>query len=165
MENFAGDRMEYNIMPGWAGSSWYFLRYMDAQNENEFVAREKADYWGQVDLYIGGAEHAVGHLLYSRFWTKFLYDLGFIGFNEPFKKMINQGMILGRSNFVYRVKDSNTFVTFEKRKEYQTARLHVDISMVNNDVLDMEAFKKWRSEFADAEFILNDKDNTLVDTK
>ena len=93
--------MEYNTMPGWAGSSWYFLRYMDAQNENEFVAREKADYWGQVDLYIGGAEHAVGHLLYSRFWTKFLYDFDFIGFNEPFKKMINQGMILGRSNFVY----------------------------------------------------------------
>ena len=153
---FSGDRMEYNTMPGWAGSSWYFLRFMDAQNENKFVARDKADYWGQVDLYIGGAEHAVGHLLYSRFWTKFLYDLGFIGFNEPFKKMINQGMILGRSNFVYRVKNSNCFVTFEKRKEYQTTRLHVDISMVNNDVLDVEAFKKWRSEFADAEFILND---------
>lgn len=155
-KTFAGDRMEYNTMPGWAGSSWYFLRYMDAQNESEFVSREKADYWGQVDLYIGGAEHAVGHLLYSRFWTKFLCDMGFIGFNEPFKKMINQGMILGRSNFVYRVKDSNTFVTFEKRKEYQTARLHVDINMVNNDVLDVEAFKKWRSEFADATFILND---------
>ena len=154
---FDGDRMEYSIMPGWAGSSWYFLRYMDPQNENEFVSRKKADYWGQVDLYIGGAEHAVGHLLYSRFWTKFLCDMRFIGFNEPFKKMINQGMILGRSNFVYRVKDSNTFVTFEKRKEHQTARLHVDINMVNNDVLDMEAFKKWRSEFADAEFILNDR--------
>ena len=153
---FDGDRMEYSIMPGWAGSSWYFLRYMDPQNENEFVSREKADYWGQVDLYIGGAEHAVGHLLYSRFWTKFLCDMDFIGFNEPFKKMINQGMILGRSNFVYRVKDTNQFVTFEKRKEYQTARLHVDINMVNNDVLDVEAFKKWRSEFADAEFILND---------
>lgn len=154
----AGDRMEYNTMPGWAGSSWYFLRYMDAQNENEFVSREKADYWGQVDLYIGGAEHAVGHLLYSRFWTKFLYDFGFIGFDEPFKKMINQGMILGRSNFVYRIKDTNTFVTFEKRKEYQTSRLHVDINMVNNDVLDVEAFKSWRAEFADAQFILNDND-------
>lgn len=152
---FAGDRMEYSIMPGWAGSSWYFLRYMDPHNEDAFVAREKADYWGQVDLYIGGAEHAVGHLLYSRFWTKFLCDRGFIGFDEPFKKMINQGMILGRSSFVYRVKDSNTFVTFEKRKEYQTSRLHVAISMVNNDVLDVEAFKQWRSEFADAEFILN----------
>jgi len=155
-KNFPGDRMEYNTMPGWAGSSWYFLRYMDAQNKNEFVSREKADYWGQVDLYIGGAEHAVGHLLYSRFWTKFLYDFGFIAFNEPFKKLINQGMILGRSSFVYRVKDSNKFVTFEKRKEYQTVRLHVDISIVDNDLLDLVAFKKWRSEFADADFILND---------
>ena len=155
-KTFVGDRMEYNTMPGWAGSSWYFLRYMDPQNENEFLSREKADYWGQVDLYIGGAEHAVGHLLYSRFWTKFLYDFGFIGFNEPFKKMINQGMILGRSSFVYRIKDTNQFVTFEKRKEYQTARLHVDVNMVDNDVLDVEAFKKWRSEFSDAAFILND---------
>ena len=102
--------METNIMPGWAGSSWYFLRYMDANNNGEFCAKENSDYWGQVDLYIGGAEHAVGHLLYSRFWTKFLFDRGFISFDEPFKKMINQGMILGRSSFVYRVKDSNTFV-------------------------------------------------------
>ena len=101
---FEGDRMDTNIMPGWAGSSWYFLRFMDANNENEFVSREKSDYWGQVDLYIGGAEHAVGHLLYSRFWTKFLYDRQFITFDEPFKKLINQGMILGRSNFVYRIK-------------------------------------------------------------
>ena len=155
-KTFHGDRMEYSTMPGWAGSSWYFLRYMDAQNKNEFVSRQKADYWGQVDLYIGGAEHAVGHLLYSRFWTKFLYDFGFIGFNEPFKKMINQGMILGRSSFVYRIKDSNKFVTYEKRKEYQTVRLHVDISLVDNDLLDLTAFKNWRSEFADAEFILND---------
>lgn len=153
----AGDRMEYSIMPGWAGSSWYFLRYMDPHNETEFVARQKADYWGQVDLYIGGAEHAVGHLLYSRFWTQFLYDRGHIGFKEPFKKLINQGMILGRSNFVYRIKDSNTFVTFEKRKKYDTSRLHVDINMVDNDILDMEAFKQWRSDYADAEFILNDE--------
>ena len=152
---FQGQRMEHSIMPGWAGSSWYFLRYMDPQNEEAFVSREKADYWGQVDLYIGGAEHAVGHLLYSRFWTQFLYDRGYIGFKEPFKKLINQGMILGRSNFVYRIKDSNTFVTFEKRKEYDTSRLHVDINMVDNDILDREAFKQWRSDYADAEFILN----------
>jgi len=153
---FEGDRMETNIMPGWAGSSWYFLRYMDPKNDGEFCAKEKSDYWGQVDLYIGGAEHAVGHLLYSRFWTKFLYDRGFISFDEPFKKMINQGMILGRSSFVYRIKDSNTFVSFDKRKEYKTTKLHVDINFVNNDVLDIEAFKNWRTEFADAEFILND---------
>ncbi len=153
---FEGDIMETNIMPGWAGSSWYFLRYMDPNNEEEFCAKEKSDYWGQVDLYIGGAEHAVGHLLYSRFWTKFLYDRGFIGFDEPFKKMINQGMILGRSSFVYRIKDTHTFVSFDKRKEYQTSRLHVDISFVDNDVLDVEKFKNWRAEYADAEFILND---------
>ena len=125
---FQGDRMEYNTMPGWAGSSWYFLRYMDPQNDTEFVSKEKADYWGQVDLYIGGAEHAVGHLLYSRFWTKFLYDRGFISFDEPFKKMINQGMILGRSNFVYRIKDSKTFVSFDKRKDYKTSRMHIAVS-------------------------------------
>ena len=154
---FQGDRMEHNTMPGWAGSSWYFLRYMDPQNGNEFVSKAKADYWGQVDLYIGGAEHAVGHLLYSRFWTKFLYDRGFIAFDEPFKKMINQGMILGRSNFVYRVKDSNTFVSFDKRKDYKTSRLHVDIDLVENDVLDVQGFKKWREEYKDAKFILNDE--------
>ena len=158
---FKGDRMEYNTMPGWAGSSWYFLRYMDAKNSNAFVAKDKSDYWGQVDLYIGGAEHAVGHLLYSRFWTKFLNDRDFIAIDEPFKKMINQGMILGRSNFVYRVKDSNTFVSFDKRKEYQTSRLHVDINLVENDLLDIVAFKKWRPEFNDAEFILNDNGQYL----
>ena len=154
---FQGDRMEHNTMPGWAGSSWYFLRFMDPQNDTEFVSKEKADYWGQVDLYIGGAEHAVGHLLYSRFWTKFLYDRGFIAFDEPFKKMINQGMILGRSNFVYRIKDSNTFVSFDKRKDYKTSRMHVDIELVDKDVLDIEAFKKWREEYKEAEFILNDE--------
>jgi len=151
-----GERMEYNTMPGWAGSSWYFLRYMDPKNEDEFVSKEKADYWGQVDLYIGGAEHAVGHLLYSRFWTKFLYDRGFLSFDEPFKKMINQGMILGRSSFVYRINDTNTFVSFDKRDDYKCSRLHVDINFVNNDILDIEAFKNWREEFKDAEFILND---------
>ncbi len=153
---FEGDRMETNIMPGWAGSSWYFLRYMDPKNDEEFCAKEKSDYWRQVDLYIGGAEHAVGHLLYSRFWTKFLYDRGFISFDEPFKKMINQGMILGRSSFVYRIKNTNTFVSFDKRKEHKTTPLHVDINFVDNDVLDVEAFKNWREEYKDAEFILND---------
>ena len=154
---FEGDRMETNVMPGWAGSSWYFLRYMDPKNNEQFCAKEKSDYWGQVDLYIGGAEHAVGHLLYSRFWTKFLFDRGFIGFDEPFKKMINQGMILGRSNFVYRIKNTNTFVSFDKMEEYKTTRLHVDINFVDNDILDIQAFKNWREEYADAEFVLNDE--------
>lgn len=153
---FEGDRMETNIMPGWAGSSWYFLRYMDPKNDMEFCSKEKSDYWGQVDLYIGGAEHAVGHLLYSRFWTKFLFDRGFISFDEPFKRLINQGMILGRSSFVYRIKETNTFVGVDKRKEYTTTKHHVDINFVNNDVLNIEAFKNWRTEFADSEFILND---------
>jgi leucyl-tRNA synthetase len=159
--HFEGDRMEYNTMPGWAGSSWYFLRYMDPKNEQEFVNREKADYWNQVDLYMGGAEHATGHLLYARFWTKFLYDRGFISFHEPFKKMINQGMILGRSSFVYRTADGKTFVTASKRKGFDTAPLHVDIALVDNDKLDIEAFKAWRPDFANAEFILED-DGTYV---
>ena len=148
--------MELNTMPGWAGSSWYFLRYMDPKNEKVFVSKEKADYWGQVDLYIGGAEHATGHLLYSRFWTKFLCDMGYISFEEPFKKLINQGMILGRSSFVYRNKENGKFVSFDKRKEYKTARLHADISFVNNDKLDVEAFKNWREEYKNAEFITNE---------
>jgi len=151
---FEGDRMEYNTMPGWAGSSWYFLRYMDPNNLEEFVSKEKAEYWNQVDLYIGGAEHATGHLLYSRFWTKFLCDMGYISFDEPFKKLINQGMILGRSSFVYKVKDENKFVSFGLRKEHKTQRLHTDISNVANDELNVGEFKKWRSEFADAEFVL-----------
>ncbi|MCO4813752.1 MAG: leucine--tRNA ligase [Flavobacteriales bacterium] len=151
-----GDRMEFNTMPGWAGSSWYFLRYMDPTNDNEFVAKEKVDYWNNVDLYIGGSEHATGHLLYSRFWTKFLYDLGLIPFEEPFQKMINQGMILGRSSFIYRVKDSNKFVTESKRKEFDTNPIHVDVSLVENDKLDIKAFKSWREEFRNAEFILEE---------
>jgi leucyl-tRNA synthetase len=151
-----GDRMEFNTMPGWAGSSWYFLRYMDPQNDKQPFDPEKVKYWGQVDLYIGGSEHATGHLLYSRFWTKLLYDLDLIPFDEPFKKMINQGMILGRSNFVYRIKNTNKFVTAGKRDEYDTAAMNVDIHLVENDVLDVEAFKKWRPDFADAEFILED---------
>ena len=153
---FEGDRMETNTMPGWAGSSWYFLRYMDPKNETAFVSKEKADYWNQVDMYIGGSEHATGHLLYARFWTKFLYDLGFISFDEPFKKMINQGMILGRSSFVYRVKDSLKFVTNTKKDNYETTPIHVDISLVDNDKLDIDGFKAWRSEFANAEFICED---------
>ncbi len=159
--HFEGDRMEYNTMPGWAGSSWYFLRYMDPKNEKEFVNKEKVNYWKNVDLYIGGSEHATGHLLYARFWTKFLYDMGFIPFDEPFQKMINQGMILGRSNFVYRIKDTNTFVSYSKKNDYETLPIHADISMVNNDVLDIEAFKNWREEYKNAEFILED-DGTYI---
>ena len=158
---FNGDRMEYNTMPGWAGSSWYFLRFMDPKNKQEFVSKKKSEYWGQVDLYIGGAEHAVGHLLYSRFWTHFLYDRGYLNFQEPFKKLINQGMILGRSNFVYRIVNTNKFVTFEKRKEHETSRIHVDIELVNNDILNISKFKKWRPEFLNAEFILNKDDQYM----
>ena len=153
--------IELNTMPGWAGSSWYFLRYMDPKNEGEFVSKEKADYWKNVDLYIGGSEHATGHLLYARFWTKFLYDQEFISFDEPFQKMINQGMILGRSSFVYRVDASNTFVTASKRKEQKTIPIHVDISIVENDKLDIEAFKNSREEYANAEFIL-EEDGTYI---
>lgn len=153
---FRGDRMEYTTMPGWAGSSWYFLRYMDPHNETAFVSREKAAYWQQVDLYIGGAEHAVGHLLYARFWTQFLCDRGYINFREPFKKLVNQGMILGRSNFVYRDKASGKWVSYDKRKDYQTTRINVDISCVENDRLNVEAFRKWLPEYAHAEFILSD---------
>ena len=152
---YNGQRYEFNTMPGWAGSSWYFLRYMDANNAEQFASREKVDYWGQVDLYMGGAEHATGHLLYSRFWTKVLCDHGYISFDEPFKKMINQGMILGRSSFVYRVKDTNKFVSGDLKSQYETQALYADISIVDNDVLDVEAFKNWLPEYANAEFILN----------
>jgi leucyl-tRNA synthetase len=144
--------LELNTMPGWAGSSWYFLRYLDSKNETEFVCKEKVDYWKNVDLYIGGAEHATGHLLYARFWTKFLKDRGFINFDEPFQKMINQGMILGRSSFVYRNFDGNTFYTFNKKPNDALA-LHVDISFVDNDKLNIEAFKNSREEYQNAEFI------------
>jgi leucyl-tRNA synthetase len=199
--HFEGDRMETNTMPGWAGSSWYFLRYMDPHNEQAFVSKEKADYWNQVDLYIGGSEHATGHLLYARFWTKFLKDRGFINFDEPFKKMINQGMILGRSSFVYRVNFTNIqpelteiekrrlnplFISFSTIKNFgefedferttekfikyfsnhginineistlETIPLHVDISFVDNDKLDIQAFKNWREEYKNAEFILEE---------
>jgi leucyl-tRNA synthetase len=198
---FEGDRMEFNTMPGWAGSSWYFLRYMDPKNDGEFVAKEKADYWQNVDLYIGGSEHATGHLLYARFWTKFLHDLGYISFDEPFKKLINQGMILGRSSFVYRIPKMKVtlfndeskanqapldqtvlFISANKLKLIQNDEsekskvsseiekkgftllehpdfafpLHVDINLVNNDKLDIEAFKQSRPEYANAQFILED---------
>ncbi|WP_300666389.1 leucine--tRNA ligase [Fluviicola sp.] len=156
-----GDRMEYNTMPGWAGSSFYYLRYMDPHNEHAFVSKEKADYWNQVDLYIGGSEHATGHLLYSRFWCKFLYDRGYISFDEPFKKMINQGMILGRSSFVYRLEDNKTYVTLSKKEGKNVVPIHVDISLVDNDKLDIEAFKNSREEYKNAEFIL-EEDGTYI---
>jgi leucyl-tRNA synthetase len=151
-----GDRMEFNTMPGWAGSSWYFLRYMDPKNAEEFASPEKLAYWNQVDLYMGGAEHGTGHLLYSRFWTKVLFDLGFISFDEPFKKMINQGMILGRSSHVYRIVGTNQFVTAERKDEFDTQQLYVDIALVDNDILDTEGFKNWMPEYKEATFILND---------
>ena len=151
-----GFDFETNTMPGWAGSSWYFLRYMDANNKGEFVSKGAESYWKNVDLYIGGSEHATGHLLYSRFWMKFLYDLGFVSEQEPFKKMINQGMILGRSNFVYRIKDTNKFVSHGLKDQHETTAIHVDVNMVENDVLDLEKFRSWRAEYKEAEFILEE---------
>jgi leucyl-tRNA synthetase len=150
--------MELSTMPGWAGSSWYFLRYMDPKNNGEFCAKDLSDYWGQVDLYIGGSEHATGHLLYSRFWNMFLKDRGYINQEEPFQKLINQGMILGMSSFVYRIDGTNQFVSKSLAKDYQTQKIHVDVSLLKGttDELDIEAFKNWRAEFADAEFILED---------
>lgn len=148
-----GYPLELNTMPGFAGSSAYYLRYMDPHNDEALVSKEANDYWRNVDLYVGGSEHATGHLIYSRFWDKFLYDYGYICEDEPFRKLINQGMIQGRSNFVYRVKDTNTFVSLGLKDQYDTTPLLVDINMVKNDVLDTEAFRQWRPEFADAEFI------------
>ncbi len=146
--------LELNTMPGWAGSSWYWLRYMDAHNNKDFVSVQALNYWQDVDLYIGGREHATGHLLYSRFWNKFLKDKGFIKVEEPFKKLINQGMIQGRSNFVYRINGTNTFVSLGLKDGYETTPLHVDVNIVSNDVLDIEKFRAWRPEFADAQFVL-----------
>lgn len=151
-----GYAIEMSTMPGWAGSSWYFFRYMDAHNEERFVSKEAQEYWENVDLYIGGSEHATGHLLYSRFWVKFLFDMGLVTVDEPFKKLINQGMIQGRSNFVYRVKNTNKYVSHNLRKDYDTTPLHVDVNIVYNDELNLEKFKAWRPENADAEFILED---------
>ncbi|MEY2704840.1 MAG: hypothetical protein RL407_902 [Bacteroidota bacterium] len=148
--------LELSTMPGWAGSSWYFFRYTDPSNHQSLAEKSKTDYWGAVDLYIGGSEHATGHLLYSRFWTKFLYDIGAVGIDEPFQKMINQGMIQGRSNFVYRIKGSNTFVSLGLKDNYDTSAMHVDVNIVHNDQLNLEKFKAWRPDLANAEFILED---------
>ena len=151
-----GDPYELNTMPGFAGSSAYYLRYMDPTNDKALVSKEANQYWKSVDLYVGGTEHATGHLIYSRFWNKFLFDLGYVCEDEPFRKLINQGMIQGRSNFVYRIKDTNTFVSLGLKKDYDVTPIHVDVNIVNNDILDLEAFKAWRPEFETAEFILED---------
>ena len=148
--------LELNTMPGFAGSSAYYLRYMDPQNDNALLSQKAAGYWQNVDLYVGGTEHATGHLIYSRFWNKFLYDLGVSMKDEPFQKLVNQGMIQGRSNFVYRIKDTNTFVSHGLKGQYDVTPLHVDVNIVSADVLDVEAFKAWRPEYNDAEFILED---------
>ena len=147
---------ELSTMPGWAGSSWYFLRYMDPKNENELVSAEAEKYWQSVDLYIGGTEHATGHLLYSRFWHKFLKDKGFVSTEEPFKKLVNQGMIQGRSNVVYRLSGENKFISKELLDGKEVSQLYVDVNIVKNDILDIEAFKKWRIDFSDAEFVTED---------
>lgn len=151
-----GYPLELNTMPGFAGSSAYYLRYMDPHNSDALVGESANGYWRDVDLYIGGTEHATGHLIYSRFWNKFLYDLGKIVSDEPFRKLINQGMIQGRSNFVYRIKDTNTFVSCGLKERYDVTPIHVDVNIVSNDILDTEAFKNWRPEFSTAEFILED---------
>ncbi len=149
--------IELYTMPGFAGSSAYYLRYMDPHNDQALVSKDADEYWQNVDLYVGGSEHATGHLIYSRFWNKFLFDLGVSCKEEPFQKLINQGMIQGRSNFVYRIKDTNTFVTLEKKDQYDVTPIHVDVNIVSADVLDVEAFKAWRPEYNTAEFVLNDE--------
>jgi leucyl-tRNA synthetase len=159
LEGADGYAYELSTMPGWAGSSWYWYRYMDAKNDKQFASKEEIKYWQDVDLYIGGSEHATGHLLYSRFWNKFLKDIGEVYVEEPFKKLINQGMIQGRSNFVYRMIDemgrgTNTFVSHGLIKEHNVSPIHVDVNIVENDLLDIKKFREWRPEFADAEFIL-----------
>jgi len=145
---------EFTTMPGWAGSSWYFLRYMDPKNEHEFVSKKAAEYWKEIDLYIGGAEHATGHLLYFRFWTKFLKDLGYINIEEPALKLINQGMIQGTSAIVYRITDSNKIVSAGLKNNYTTTPIHIDVNLVENSIVNIEALKKWRDDFNTAEFIL-----------
>ena len=153
---YDGYPIEMSTMPGFAGSSAYYLRYMDPHNNNALVGTEADEYWRDVDLYIGGTEHATGHLIYSRFWNKFLFDLGYVCEKEPFRKLINQGMIQGRSNFVYRIINTNTFVSLGLKDQYETTEIHVDVNIVRNDRLDLEAFKAWMPDFADAEFILED---------
>ncbi|MBQ5593489.1 MAG: leucine--tRNA ligase, partial [Bacteroidales bacterium] len=151
---YKGYPLEKSTMPGFAGSSAYYLRYMDPKNSNALVGEKEDAYWKNVDLYIGGTEHATGHLIYSRFWNKFLYDLGYVVEKEPFKKLINQGMIQGRSNFVYRIKNTNTFVSLGLKDQYDTTEIHVDVNIVTNDKLDIAAFKAWMPDYANAEFIL-----------
>lgn len=153
---YKGYPLEKSTMPGFAGSSAYYLRYMDPHNDKALVSREADEYWRNVDLYVGGTEHATGHLIYSRFWNKFLYDLGYVCEDEPFRKLVNQGMIQGRSNFVYRIVGTNTFVSAGLKSSYDTTEIHVDINIVHNDRLDVEAFRRWRPEFENAEFILED---------
>lgn len=152
--NYEGNPLETSTMPGFAGSSAYYLRYMDPHNPDALVSREADEYWRNVDLYIGGTEHATGHLIYSRFWNKFLYDLGYVCEKEPFRRLINQGMIQGRSNFVYRIIGTNTFVSYGLKDKYETTEIHVDVNIVNNDRLDTGAFRRWMPDFANAEFIL-----------
>ena len=152
--SFEGYPVEKSTMPGFAGSSAYYLRYMDPANSDSLVSKEANEYWRDVDLYIGGTEHATGHLIYSRFWNKFLFDLGYVCEKEPFRKLINQGMIQGRSNFVYRIKGSNKFVSLGLKESYDTTEIHVDVNIVSNDRLDIEAFRKWMPEYESAEFIL-----------
>lgn len=155
IESWTARNLETNTMPGYAGSSWYFLRYMDPENKKEFCSRKASDYWGQVDLYIGGTEHAVGHLLYSRMWTKVLHDLGYIGHDEPYRKLVNQGMIQGSSRFVYRVRGTDRFVSFNLANNYETDKLHVDVNIVDGVELDIDKFRKERNgENAGAEFLL-----------
>ena len=151
---YKGYPLETSTMPGFAGSSAYYLRYMDPHNDKALVDRAVNEYWRSVDLYVGGAEHATGHLIYSRFWNKFLYDLGYVCEDEPFRKLVNQGMIQGRSNFVYRIVGTNKFVSLGLKDNYETTEIHVDVNIVHNDRLDLEAFRAWRPDFADAEFIL-----------
>lgn len=151
---YGGYPLEKSTMPGFAGSSAYYLRYMDPHNDRQLVSKEANEYWQDVDLYIGGTEHATGHLIYSRFWNKFLFDLGYICKDEPFRKLVNQGMIQGRSNFVYRIKNSNTFVSYGLKDQYDTTQIHVDVNIVSNDKLDLEAFRLWTPEYRNAEFIL-----------
>lgn len=154
--NYKGWPIEKSTMPGFAGSSAYYLRYMDPHNDNALVDKARDEYWRNVDLYVGGTEHATGHLIYSRFWNKFLYDLGYVCEKEPFRKLVNQGMIQGRSNFVYRIKGTNTFVSYNLKDKYDTTEIHVDVNLVHNDRLDTEGFRKWMPDFSDAEFILED---------
>ena len=148
--------LELATMPGFAGSSAYYLRYEDPRNNDCLVSKEANEYWRNVDLYVGGTEHATGHLIYSRFWNKFLFDSGVVRDDEPFKKLINQGMIQGRSNFVYRIKNTNTFVSLGLKNRYDVTPIHADVNIVSDDILDIEAFRNWNPEYKDAEFILED---------